>query len=285
MEPLKNLLPSKEKRPRSDGLRSGSRPSTPTMNPPNTPTLPACEVCGDEGIVTLDVPLDDPRFGKAVPCPNPDCAVGREKALRRIQAVFKRSNIGERYLRFRLKDFAAGYPKAHAAARALLNNGGFETPVGFKRGLWLYGPTGTGKTTLAVAITREYMRAGYDVLFAFVPDLLDDIRAAYRDQQSQANADDYTRDPLEMARRVPLLVLDDLGAQRDTDWAVETLGKLINYREANDLSTIVTSNESPEALLNRAGNAEGYTLQRIVSRLAGMTLPILMDGEDKRIGG
>lgn len=234
--------------------------------------------------MSLDVPIEDPRFGRAVPCPNPQCAEGQARKQRRADQVFKRSNMGERYLRYALRDFEAFQPAAFQAARRLLLDGGIETPVGRKVGVWFFGRTGTGKSTLATAITQEYLRAGYDVLFAFVPDLLDDIRASYRRDERREDEDAIERDPLEAARRVTLLVLDDLGAERGTDWAVETLSKLVNFREANALTTIVTSNQAPEDMLTEAELNDNYAMQRIVSRLTGLCLPVLMDGADMRMG-
>lgn len=222
-----------------------------------------------------------------MPCPNPQCEAGKAAHQKRIRATFGRSNMGDRYLRYKLRDFEHFQPKAYQAAMLLIHDGGVKTPVGVKRGLWLFGPFGTGKSTMATAIVLTYLKAGHDALFAFVPDLLDDIRASYRqDQQAEARGyeDWIERDPLEKARRVTLLVLDDLGAERATDWAVETLGKLVNYREANDLLTIVTSNKSPELMQSEADLKDYDPMKRIVSRLAGLCLPVLMDGADMRMG-
>ena len=103
---------------------------------------------------------------------------------------------------------------------------------------WLLytGRFGTGKTHLAAAIANYALASGMDVIFQPVPDLLDLLRMGY------GNASDSYEDRFERFRTIPLLVLDDLGAQSPTAWAEEKLYQIINYRYVNKLPTVVTSN-------------------------------------------
>ena len=103
---------------------------------------------------------------------------------------------------------------------------------------WLLytGRYGTGKTHLAAAIANYALSHGREVIFQPVPDLLDRLRMGY------GNTEDSYEDRFDRYRTVPLLILDDLGAQSPTPWAEEKLYQIINHRYVNKLPTVVTSN-------------------------------------------
>lgn len=103
---------------------------------------------------------------------------------------------------------------------------------------WLLytGRFGTGKTHLAAAIANYALANGTDVIFQPVPDLLDQLRIGY------GNASESYEERFDRFRTVPLLILDDLGAQSPTPWAEEKLYQIINYRYVYKLPTVVTSN-------------------------------------------
>ena len=108
-----------------------------------------------------------------------------------------------------------------------------DAPEGW---LVLLGDTGVGKTHLAVAIVRERLEAGESVAFAFVPALLDHLRFTFT-PDSTVNYDQL----FEWIRQVPLLILDDLGAQRTSPWAEEKLYQLIVHRHNARLATVITT--------------------------------------------
>lgn len=109
----------------------------------------------------------------------------------------------------------------------------------------LSGGFGVGKTHLAAAIANAQHLNGQPVLFIVVPDLLDHLRATY----SPTSNVSYDK-RFEHIKRVPLLVLDDLGTQSATPWAREKLFQLFNYRYMAQLPTVITLNDF-EAVENR----------------------------------
>jgi DNA replication protein DnaC len=98
------------------------------------------------------------------------------------------------------------------------------------------GPHGSGKTHLAVAIAGESLRQGQTVFFAFVPDLLDHLRATFS-PHSPVGYDEL----FEQIKTVPLLILDDLGSESSTSWAEEKLYQIMVYRHETLLPTIITT--------------------------------------------
>ena len=108
---------------------------------------------------------------------------------------------------------------------------------------WLIfkGGYGCGKTHLAAAIANYRINLGHPVLFINTPDLLDHLRAAY-----SPNAETGYDARFDQVRNAPLLILDDLGTQSNTDWAQEKLYQIFNYRYNARLATVVTTNEELE---------------------------------------
>ena len=104
--------------------------------------------------------------------------------------------------------------------------------------LTLFGPTGVGKTHLAVAIATERIKAGDEVFFAFVPELLDKLRGALRPD----NTDSYEQ-LFEQFKTVRLLILDGLGDEADTPWGKEKLYQIVVRRHNSRLPTIITTRE------------------------------------------
>jgi DNA replication protein DnaC len=111
--------------------------------------------------------------------------------------------------------------------------------------LVLTGSYGCGKTHLAAAIANTCVEYGMSTLFLTVPDLLDWLRYSY------GSTDVSYEQRFEEIRNVGLLVLDDLGAQNATPWAVEKLFQIVDYRYLRRLPMVVTSNQRLEDLDDR----------------------------------
>ena len=117
---------------------------------------------------------------------------------------------------------------AYASARTFADN-----PDGW---LTLSGATGVGKTHLAVAIAVEQIAAGRPVVFWFVPELMDYLRYTFNPESPVA----YDR-VFEEVKSAPLLILDDLGRERGSSWAVEKLYQIVVHRHNARLPTVITS--------------------------------------------
>ncbi len=102
--------------------------------------------------------------------------------------------------------------------------------------LYLHGPTGVGKTHIAVAIAKVQSDRGRSVTFWSVPDLLDKLRHSY----STPNESTFY-ELFDAVRNCELLILDDFGAQQMTDWALERLYQIVSHRHDRLLPTVITS--------------------------------------------
>jgi len=139
------------------------------------------------------------------------------------------------------------------------------------RGLWLVGDVGTGKTTLAMIVSKAAVEAGHTVAIYSLPRLLARIRRTY---DAETGEDSY----LEFFHRltsVDLLHIDDLGAQKSSDWVLEQLYAIVDERYAAERAMVVTSNLGYEELREQIG-------PRVVSRLTEMCQELPLYGEDLR---
>jgi len=106
------------------------------------------------------------------------------------------------------------------------------------KGLLFMGPCGVGKTHLAVAIIRELTeKKGISCIYYDFRDLLKEIQASYNPQSQTSEIS-----ILEPVLKTEVLLLDELGATKVTDWMRDTLGHIINSRYNENMTTIITSN-------------------------------------------
>jgi len=137
------------------------------------------------------------------------------------------------------------------------------------KGIFLSGPFGTGKTHLAAATMIRLYAHNIKGHFAVVPKLLALTRKSFHGESEERH--DYIGE----AVQAPVLVLDDIGAEKISEWVREQLFLLINERYENELPTIITTNASMVELEQRIGGAS-------VSRIWGMCRGYVLDGPDYR---
>jgi DNA replication protein DnaC len=183
------------------------------------------------------------------PCPHCTPENERIRHLRRVakdlQSLFTDANIPDYAKGWSFATFPEKLDLFTAEGMIAVIEDSLELLKGGQTGisLFLYGPTGAGKTSVAVSALRRYMEEGY--AGTFLP-----VRKYIRLLQSSYNKEA----PKELIRledlilSVPMLVFDDLGSETCTDWSLGKIFDVIEERGANGLVTIITSNNSLAAL-------------------------------------
>jgi DNA replication protein DnaC len=140
------------------------------------------------------------------------------------------------------------------------------------RGLWLFGDVGTGKTSLAMLVSKAALEAGRSVAIYSMPRLLADIKETYEDRSESSYMQLFDR-----LVGVDLLHIDDLGAEKRTEWVLEQVYSIINERWQEQRSVVVTTN------LIDIDELRGQIGPRTVSRLHEMCELIPIMGRDRRM--
>jgi len=176
-----------------------------------------------------------------------------ERIASRIRRL--EEDLGPRLARYSLDSFPAGRGEALQAAERWLEG----RLAGATVNLYLHGPTGEGKTGLAVGVARRLAETGQAVRFVVGRDWLDDVRRASFERRDSTAED--------LAREADVLVLDDLGTERSTPFALERLLSLVDFRYRQERPTVVTSNLAPSELVLELNKLDETAGERIVSRL------------------
>jgi DNA replication protein DnaC len=205
-------------------------------------TLENCTLCRGTGWKM--VARADGAGKVAVAC---DCGM-EERASR----VMERARIPKRYehcdFESYVTDLADGktWSTQHAQSlkQAKLLAQGFvrDYPGSVEKGLLLMGPSGVGKTHLAVASLKELIRRGHGGLFCDYRELLKEIQASYN-----AASESTEMGILEPIRSAEILVMDDVGASKPSAWVLDIIGLVLNARYNERGVTILTTNYLDEA--------------------------------------
>jgi DNA replication protein DnaC len=218
-----------------------------------------CPKCGGDGFL-----LDE--RGEAVACA---CRAARTRRARSTGAssVIPRRYRGVSFDRAPVTELS---PDVVRPVRAFCRN--VDDNIRSGRGLWFMGDVGTGKTTLAMLVSKEALKRGHSVAIYSVPRLL----AAIRDSYDAPNSERSYTAFFDQLVNVDLLHLDDLGAEKQTEWVLEQLYSLVNERYEEERSIVVTTN------LVDTGELEQQIGRRTVSRLTEMTDQLPLFGADLR---
>jgi DNA replication protein DnaC len=194
-------------------------------------TEAVCSKCGGTGWMILE------RAGVsgAEPC---DC-----RSEGRAARITERAQIPPLYRNASFDNFQVPGPENPIARRELTNvllavkNYVREFPNETRPGLLLIGEPGSGKTHLAVAALRKIIEKGFECLFTDYQGLLDRIRSGY-----DASSNSSDKEAYRVALDSEVLLLDDLGAHRVTDWVEDTITSIVTQRCNNRKALIATTN-------------------------------------------
>jgi DNA replication protein DnaC len=226
----------------------------------------ACPLCDDTGWQLVDG-ADGRRVER--------CTCWREALTARLLAD---ARIPPRYHRCDLSNLLLYKNEKFLRAVEIARRFADEFPV-VNRGLFLNGPPGIGKTHIAVAVLKQVIRArAARGLFYDTRELLRVIRSTFNPVTRTAEMD-----VLQPVMEAELLVLDDLGAEKTSEWVEETMNLIVNTRYNERRPTIFTSNY--EDLPDEEGDPQSLKARvgfRIHSRLHEMCEFLEWDGADYR---
>lgn len=246
MESTESILKRVEKKP---GVKQQEKDLIDSL--PKISDQAACPLCGGRGIVL--------EGDTAVPC---SCM-----EQKKLDNSFKYARLSRELMSCSFEKFELGYYRSDLPEHAQNAQKALKAAKDFVQklpgnphevGLLFTGPVGSGKTFLAASIANALIAKQSKLLFLVVPDLLDELRASF------SNKNDTTEfDLLDIARTVPVLILDDLGAHNYTDWSRNRIYSILNYRMNEQLPTIITTNLDFEDI-------DQYLGDRTCSRLLQM---------------
>ena len=179
--------------------------------------------------------------------------------VQRQGTLLKRAGIPERFQQASFDNFRLPRDNPiqnRALAEAMIEVKGYarEFPLAPKPGLMLQGTPGVGKTHLACAVLKGLVERGFEGLFFDYQNLLDRIRAGYNPAAGTSEREAY-RSALEGE----VLLLDDLGSHRVSDWVVDVVTSIINHRYNAGKALIVTTNLPDEDLGDRKSDKNPET--------------------------
>ena len=243
-----------------------------------------CPLCEGSGWKTVSNPgsVNDRRVTRC------DCQLRA-----RAHTVLATARIPRRYEHCELTNFDTDFPGAHpslAEAHFLAANFAAKCDPRGDKGLLIIGKIGTGKTHLAVGILKELvLNRGISCLFYDYRELLKEIQNSYN-----ATVQTTELDVLRPVFETDVLVLDELGAVKPTEWVWDTVSLILNTRYNDNRTTIITTNFDDQPAAGAAGSisparaaSRGETLgdrigERMRSRLHEMCRVVTLDGTDFR---
>jgi DNA replication protein DnaC len=208
----------------------------------------------------------DEATNSASDCRCRPARIARMRAAR-LEGRIPRKYQGVSFDRPPVSDIARTAPDQIQSVRRYLR--AIEQNLDSGRGLWLIGDVGTGKTTLAMLVSKAALDAGRSVAIYSLPRLLNLLRESMDSEEGKLGF-------MDRLTAVDLLHLDDLGAENQTDWVLEQLYSIVNARYEAERAIVATSNVMPDELSERLGSR---TVSRLVE-ICGDLIPLF--GEDKR---
>ncbi|HVF30210.1 MAG TPA: ATP-binding protein [Pyrinomonadaceae bacterium] len=187
----------------------------------------------------------------------------------------RKAKLPKRYESCYITSYVAITP-SQIKARKLAEEFGMKYPA-FEGGLLYTGTVGVGKTHLAVSILKLLSERGFTCLFYEFGALLKEIQDSYN-----PNTKTSELAVLAPVLNAEVLVLDELGASKPTDWVKDTMAHIINTRYNENRATIFTTNYPDERARERDETLEDRIGSRLRSRLYEMCRTVKIEGEDFR---
>ena len=146
------------------------------------------------------------------------------------------------------------------------------------KGIYLSGSFGSGKTYLIAALFNELAKYNYQSAIIYFPEFLRKIKASFN-----SNYDEL----FDTVKNIPLLLIDDIGAEKLTDWARdEILGSILQFRMDNKLATFFTSNLDLKELENHlqitTSSSDKVKARRIMERIKFLASEVTLIGVNRR---
>ena len=146
------------------------------------------------------------------------------------------------------------------------------------KGIYLTGSFGSGKTYLIAALFNEMAKKGVRSILIYYPEFLRNLKSSFSSDYSIK----YSH-----IEKVPLLLLDDIGAENTTSWSRdEVLGPILQYRMENHLPTFFTSNltleELEKSLSVTTSGVDKVKARRIIERVKQLTVPLELISKNRR---
>ena len=195
--------------------------------------------------------------------------------IKKRSGVFDSVRLPKRYDGFHFHNYKPQSPSQESAFK-FATSLTMEYPA-VDRGLLLTGSVGVGKTHLAVSILKGLTERGFTCLFYEFGALLKEIQDSYN-----ANTQASELGVLSPVLNAEILVLDELGASKPTDWVRDTMAHIINTRYNDKKLTIFTTNYLDERRNDREEVLEDRIGTRLRSRLYEMCKTVVIGGEDYR---
>lgn len=151
---------------------------------------------------------------------------------------------------------------------------------GSAKGLYLHGAFGVGKSFILGAIANQLAQKGVQSAIVHWSDFLRELKGSFGDNTSNKK--------IESLREVPVLLIDDIGAESNTSWSRDdVLGTILQYRMNQNLPTCFTSNFNIEEIeqhfaSTQNGSVEAVKSKRIIERIKYVTIPVSVSGRNRR---
>ena len=201
-----------------------------------------------------------------------------QKFSRKVEKIIRNSKMSKRNLSYKFDNY-----EPNNSNRKVFNNlkkyserlvNGIE-----KKGLILIGNNGVGKTHLACSIANKLIENGTPVIYGTLINLLAELRNSYDIDKNISEMEIF-----KLYENVDLLIIDDLGKEKPSEWGLEKLFTIINSRYENNLPVIITTNYNQNSLMERLSlNGEIEPAKSIISRLYEMCYLVKIDDIDHRI--